>query len=57
MVSLLLDSIPDMTHQKLETDQDVAQLPADTAHALAGLFKLLADETRLRIMYFLLQKD
>ena len=57
MVSLLLDSIPDMTHSKVDTDQDIAQLPTDTAHALAGLFKLLADETRLRIMYFLLQKD
>jgi ArsR family transcriptional regulator len=58
MVSLLLDSLPDTSHAKTtEADLDVASLPADTGHTLAGLFKLLADETRLRIIYFLLQKD
>ncbi|MBC7819659.1 MAG: metalloregulator ArsR/SmtB family transcription factor, partial [Planctomycetaceae bacterium] len=29
----------------------------DTSHNLAGLFKLLADETRLRIIYFLFQSE
>jgi ArsR family transcriptional regulator len=58
MVALLLDSIPDSTRSKLrEADLDLANLPDDTGHTLAGLFKLLADETRLRIIYFLLQKD
>jgi ArsR family transcriptional regulator len=54
----LLDSLPDASHLKSpEADLDLANLPADTGHTLAGLFKLLADETRLRIIYFLLQKD
>ena len=58
MVSLLVDSLPDSYHAKTaEADLDLALLPADTGHTLAGLFKLLADETRLRIIYFLLQKD
>ena len=58
MVALLLDSIPDSTRSKMrEADLDLANLPDETGHTLAGLFKLLADETRLRIIYFLLQKD
>jgi ArsR family transcriptional regulator len=58
MVALLLDSMPDATHAKgQEADLDLVNLPVDTGHTLAGLFKLLADETRLRIIYFLLQKD
>ena len=58
MVALLLDSIPDTHHPKAqEADLDLANLPVETGHTLAGLFKLLADETRLRIIYFLLQKD
>lgn len=58
MVSLLLDSVPDSTRVKTpEADMDLANLPVETSHSLAGLFKLLADETRLRVIYFLLQKD
>lgn len=58
MVALLLDSAADATHVKeQEGDLDLANLPVETGHTLAGLFKLLADETRLRIIYFLLQKD
>jgi ArsR family transcriptional regulator, arsenate/arsenite/antimonite-responsive transcriptional repressor len=36
---------------------DPTTLASDTARDLAQLFKLLADETRLRIMYYLMQKD
>jgi ArsR family transcriptional regulator len=57
MVALLVDSLPDTHLKPSEADLDLANLPLDTGHTLAGLFKLLADETRLRIIYFLLQKD
>lgn len=58
MVALLLDSLPDSTRTKMqEANLDLANLPNETGHTLASLFKLLADETRLRIIYFLLQKD
>ena len=36
---------------------DLATLGEDTARDLVQLFKLLADETRLRIMYYLMQQD
>jgi DNA-binding transcriptional ArsR family regulator len=36
---------------------DLATLGSETARDLVQLFKLLADETRLRIMYYLMQKD
>jgi ArsR family transcriptional regulator, arsenate/arsenite/antimonite-responsive transcriptional repressor len=35
----------------------LAPLPDDTGRELVQLFKLLADETRLRILYFLMQRD
>jgi len=35
----------------------LSTLGEDTARDLVQLFKLLADETRLRIMYYLMQKD
>jgi ArsR family transcriptional regulator, arsenate/arsenite/antimonite-responsive transcriptional repressor len=35
----------------------LAALGAETARDLVQLFKLLADETRLRIMYYLMQKE
>ena len=35
----------------------LATLADDTARELVQLFKLLADETRLRIMYYLMQKE
>ncbi len=36
---------------------DIAALPGDIAENMVGMFKLFADETRLRIVYFLLQCD
>ena len=33
------------------------RLPAETGGELVQLFKLLADETRLRILYFLMQQE
>jgi len=36
---------------------DLATLGTETARDLVQLFKLLSDETRLRIMYYLMQKD
>jgi ArsR family transcriptional regulator len=36
---------------------DLATLADDTAKDLVQLFKLLADETRLRILYYLAQQD
>jgi DNA-binding transcriptional ArsR family regulator len=58
MVSLLLDAMERSDRSKsLNTDIEVAHLPEDTGHGLASLFKLLSDETRLRIVYFLLQKE
>lgn len=35
----------------------LAPLPDDTARDLVQLFKLLADETRLRVLYFLVQRE
>jgi ArsR family transcriptional regulator, arsenate/arsenite/antimonite-responsive transcriptional repressor len=35
----------------------LAPLPDDTGRELVQLFKLLADETRLRILYFLVQRE
>jgi len=37
--------------------RELATLGEDTARNLVQLFKLLADETRLRIMYYLMQED
>jgi len=36
---------------------ELATLDSHTSRELVQLFKLLADETRLRIMYYLMQKD
>jgi len=36
---------------------ELATLETETARDLVQLFKLLADETRLRIMYYLMQKE
>jgi len=35
----------------------LAHLPEDTCTELVDIFKLLADDTRLRIMYFLMQQE
>lgn len=47
---------PDATLASLP-DKSLASLPDDTARDLVQLFKLLADETRLRILYFLVQRE
>ena len=68
MVSLLCDPMEHASSQPSdstsssppgasEVESQLAHLPQETGHDLAGLFKLLADETRLRIVFFLLQKD
>ena len=53
-----------LTTRTLTPDEDLssaadglAMLGDDSARDLVQLFKLLADETRLRILYFLMQKD
>lgn len=61
MVSLLLET-KDRTATMTQSSQDhvasdLTRLPDDTSHNLANLFKLLADETRLRIIYFLFQSE
>ena len=38
-------------------ERALAHLPEETSTDLVQLFKLLADETRLRIMYFLMQQE
>jgi ArsR family transcriptional regulator len=38
-------------------DASLASLGDETARDLVQLFKLLADETRLRILYYLMQQD
>ncbi len=43
-----------------ETDgaaSEIASLPDDIAKELVGFFKLFADETRMRILHFLMQRD
>ena len=45
------DSADDSPPQTLE------RLPEDTGGELVQLFKLLSDETRLRILYFLMQRE
>jgi ArsR family transcriptional regulator len=50
---------PQLTSDSTEPDQKetgrLASLPTETAKELVGLFKLLSDETRLRILTYLLQ--
>ena len=43
--------------QKEEADTEVRSLPDDVAKELVRLFKLFADETRLRILHYLMQRD
>jgi len=64
MVALLVDStqrsVAGSKTARSKTPQaelEVSHLPPDTGHNLAALFKLLADETRLKIVYFLMQHD
>jgi ArsR family transcriptional regulator, arsenate/arsenite/antimonite-responsive transcriptional repressor len=59
MVALLPNAMEHARSRRGASDADahVSQLPTETAHGLAGLFKLLSDETRLRILYFLMQQE
>src|SRR4030095_12410064 len=45
------------TAQAHAPTQHPANLGEDTARDLVQLFKLLADETRLRVLYYLMQQD
>ncbi len=57
MVSLLAETSEKKARSKpAEMELNLDPLPSETGHSLAGLFKLLSDETRLRIVYFLMQK-
>jgi ArsR family transcriptional regulator len=51
------DAPSDGLAQKRPTAADLASLADQTLGDLAQLFKLLADETRLRILYYLMQTD
>ena len=44
-------------HQGTETVAEVDQLNDEVAKDLVQLFKLMADETRLRILFFLMQEE
>ena len=44
-------------HQGTETVANVDHLNDEVAKDLVQLFKLMADETRLRILYFLMQEE
>ena len=64
MVTAVIDvatteKIPVPTRKRLELKEtpQVRTLPASTAEDLVQLFKLLSDETRLQILYFLMQES
>ena len=44
-------------HQGTETVADIDHLDDEVAKDLVQLFKLMADETRLRILFFLMQEE
>ena len=46
-----------MLQPNLAASPEVAALPDNIAKDLVQLFKLLSDETRLRILYFLMQQE
>src|SRR5947208_16385290 len=48
--------VPMLQPNPVET-ADVASLPDNIAKDLVQLFKLLSDETRLRILYYLMQQE
>jgi ArsR family transcriptional regulator, arsenate/arsenite/antimonite-responsive transcriptional repressor len=50
------DDAGDVSPQNV-SPQDLERLPDDTGRELVQLFKLLSDETRLRILYFLMQRE
>ena len=47
--------VPDAANSESELAPNVETLDQGIAHDLVGLFKLLADETRLRILHYLRQ--
>lgn len=53
------ESHPPVDHQPTAeaSNPTLDRLPDDTGRDLVQLFKLLADETRLRILYFLMQRE
>jgi ArsR family transcriptional regulator len=60
MVTLTTRPLPasgEPTNGSLEAGSPPATLGDDTAKDLVQLFKLLADETRLRILHYLVQQD
>ncbi len=50
-------SSPNDPRDAADESQPLERLPAETGRDLVQLFKLLSDETRLRILYFLMQEE
>ncbi len=46
-----------LQNEQIVGDTDVQQLPDSVAENLVQLFKLFSDETRLRILHFLMQRE
>ena len=44
-------------HNRTEQDQSIASMSDDVSKQLVQLFKLLSDETRLRILFYLRQQE
>ena len=44
-------------HNRTEQDESIASMPDDVSKQLVQLFKLLSDETRLRILFYLRQQE
>lgn len=57
MKAVLQDSNNDDAHEGDSQPQNLERLPEVTGRELVQLFKLLSDETRLRILYFLMQRE
>ena len=58
MKAVLQDNSPNSDEPGDESSvAALERLPAETGGELVQLFKLLADETRLRIIYFLMQQE
>jgi DNA-binding transcriptional ArsR family regulator len=57
MRAVLQDSNNDDAHDGDGQPQNLERLPEATGKELVQLFKLMSDETRLRILYFLMQRE
>jgi DNA-binding transcriptional ArsR family regulator len=57
MKAVLQDSNNDDAHEGDGAPQNLERLPEVTGKELVQLFKLMSDETRLRILYFLMQRE